>query len=47
VLLGRDSLLGTLEDMLRKAVDTGIFLRRGPDGEPRGDSLAGTFGRKG
>jgi len=28
--LGRDSLLGTLEDMLRKAPDTGISLHRGP-----------------
>jgi len=30
--LGRDSLLGTLEDMLRKVLDTGISLHRGPIG---------------
>ena len=35
-------LLGTLEDMLRKALDTGLSLHRGPVGEPGGDSLAGT-----
>jgi hypothetical protein len=45
--LGRASLLGTLEDMLRKALDMGISLRRGPVGEPGGDSLAGAFERKG
>jgi len=28
--LGRAPLLGTLEDMLRKALDMGISLRRGP-----------------
>jgi hypothetical protein len=28
--LGRVSLLGTLEDMLRKAPDRGMSLRRGP-----------------
>ena len=28
--LGRVPLLGTLEDMLRKALDTGISLHRGP-----------------
>jgi len=28
--LGRAPLLGTLEDMLRKAPDTGISLHRGP-----------------
>jgi len=39
----RAPLLGTLEDMLRKALDTGIPLHRGPTGEPGGDSLAGTF----
>jgi hypothetical protein len=44
--LGRAPLLGTLEDMLRKALDTGISLHRGPVGEPGGDSLAGTFERK-
>jgi len=40
-------LLGTMEDMLRKALDMGISLYRGPTGKPGGDSLAGTFGRKG
>jgi len=45
--LGRAPLLGTLEDMLRKALDTGISLHRGPVGEPGGDSPAGTFERKG
>jgi len=29
-LLGRAPLLGTLEDMIRKAQDTGISLHRGP-----------------
>ena len=43
----RASFLGTLEDMLRKVLDTGISLHRGPVGEPGGDSLAGTFVRKG
>jgi hypothetical protein len=33
--------------MLRKALDTGISLHKGPVGEPGGDSLAGTFDRKG
>jgi hypothetical protein len=33
--------------MLRKALDTGISLHRGPVGEPGGDSLVGTFARKG
>ena len=46
-LLGRTPLLGTLEDMLRKALDRGISLHRGPIEEPDGDSLAGTFERKG
>ena len=32
--LGRAPLMGTLEDMLRKALDTGISLHRGPVGEP-------------
>jgi hypothetical protein len=41
--LGRAPLLGTLEDMSRKALDTGISLHRGPVGEPGGDSLAGTL----
>jgi hypothetical protein len=45
--LGRAPLLRTLEDMLRKALNTGISLHRGPVGEPGGDSLAGTFERKG
>jgi hypothetical protein len=41
--LGRAPLLGTLEDMLGKALDTSIFLHRCPIGEPGGDSLARTF----
>jgi hypothetical protein len=45
--LVRAPLLGTLEDVLRKALDTGVSLHRGPVGESRGDSLAGTFERKG
>jgi hypothetical protein len=45
--LGRAPLLGTLEVMLRKALDMGISLHRGPVGEPGGDSLAATFERKG
>jgi hypothetical protein len=45
--LGRAPLLGTLEDMLRKVLDMGISLHRGPVGEPGGDSLAGTFERQG
>jgi hypothetical protein len=45
--LGRALLLRTLEDMLRKALHTGISLHRGPVGEPGGNSLAGTFERKG
>jgi hypothetical protein len=44
--LGRAPLLGTLEDMLRKALDMGICLRRGPVGEPGEDLLAGTFEKK-
>jgi hypothetical protein len=44
---GRAPLLGTLEDMLRKALDMGISLHRGPTGEPGGDSLARTLERKG
>jgi len=44
--LGRAPLLGTLEDMSRKAQDTGISFHRGPVGEPGGDSLAGTLERK-
>jgi len=45
--LGRVPLLGTLEYMLRKALDVEISLHRGPIGEPGGDSLARTFERKG
>ena len=45
--LGRAPLLGTLEDMLRKALNTGISPHRGPVGEPGGDSLFGTSERKG
>jgi len=41
--LGRAPLLGTLEDMSRKALDTGISLHRGPTGELGADSLARTF----
>jgi len=44
--LGRALLLGTLEDMLRKAPDTDISLHRDPIGETGGDSLARTFERK-
>jgi hypothetical protein len=44
--LGRAPLLGTLEDMLRKALDTSCSLHRGPTEEPAGDLLAGTFERK-
>jgi len=44
--LGRAPLLGTLEDMLRKALDTGISLHRGPTREPGGDSLARTFEKR-
>jgi hypothetical protein len=44
--VGRVPLLGTLEDMLRKALDMGISLYRDPIGEPGGYSLAGTSGRK-
>ena len=40
-------LLGTLEDSLRKTLDTGVSFHRGPIGEPGGDSLARTFERKG
>ena len=41
--LGRAPLLGTLEDVLRKALDMGISLHRGPAGEPGGGSFAGIF----
>ena len=43
----RAPLLGSLKDMLRKALDKGNSLHRGPIGEPGGDSLAGTLERKG
>jgi len=39
--LGRASLLGTLEDMLRKALDIGISLHMGPF------CLRGTYNQKG
>jgi hypothetical protein len=45
--LGRAPWLTTLEEKLRKALDTGISLHRGPVGELGGNSLAGTFERKG
>jgi len=45
--LGSTPLLHTLDDMLRKALDMGISLHRGPIWEPGGDSTAGTFERKG
>ena len=45
--LRRAPLLGTLQDMLRKALDLGISLLRVPTGEPGEDSLAGTLERKG
>ena len=38
--LGRALLLGTLEDILRKALDTGISLHWGPVGEPGGGGFA-------
>jgi hypothetical protein len=36
-----------MEDMLRKALDTGIYLHRSPVGEPGGDLPARTFERNG
>jgi len=45
--LGRAAFLGSLEDTLRKALDTDISLHKGPIGEPGGNSLVGTFDRKG
>jgi hypothetical protein len=45
--LGRAPLLGIREDMLRKVLDTGISLHRDPVGELGGDSLVGTYERKG
>jgi len=44
--LGRAPLLGTLENVLRKAPDMGISLHKGPIREPVGYSLARTFERK-
>jgi len=43
----RAPLLGTLEDMLRKALDMGISLHGGLTGQPGGHLLAGTFEQKG
>jgi len=37
--VGRDPSLGTLEDMLRKALDTSISLHRGPTGDLEGICL--------
>jgi hypothetical protein len=45
--VGRAPLLGTLEDMLRKALDMGISLHGGLTGQPGGHLLAGTFEQKG
>ena len=45
--LGSAPLLGILESMLRKALNTGISLHRSPSGESGGDSLSRTFERKG
>jgi hypothetical protein len=46
--LGRVPLLGTLEGMLSKGSGySPLSLHMGPTGEPGGDSLAGTFERKG
>jgi hypothetical protein len=45
--LERAPLLGTLEYMLRMALDMEITLHRSPIGEPGGGSLARTFERKG
>ena len=44
---GAAPLLGTMGDMLIKALDMGISLHRGPVGDLEGNSLAGTFERKG
>jgi hypothetical protein len=38
-------LLGTLEDVYRKALETGISLRRGPIGEPGRGPYTGDFER--
>jgi len=45
--LGRATLLGNLEDILRKATGTGISFYRGPVGELGGDFFCKTFERKG
>jgi hypothetical protein len=42
----RASLLGTLEDMLRKALDMGISLYRGPLGNLEGIRLPGLLREK-
>jgi len=34
-----------MEDILRKVLDTGISLHRGPIEDPGGDSLSGNFER--
>jgi len=44
--LGRAPLLGTLEDMLRKALDTGIYPHRGPVGDLEGIRLSGLLREK-
>jgi len=44
--LGSAPLLGTLEDMLRKALDMGIFLHRGPLGNLEGIRLLGLLTEK-
>jgi len=44
--LGRAPLLETLEDMLRKALDTGISLHRDPVGEPGGICMPGLLREK-
>ena len=45
--LGSAPCLGTLEDMLRKALDMGISLHRGPIGKPGENLFTRTFERKG
>ena len=45
--LSTEGLWGGKIFFLRKALDMGISLPPGPVGEPGGDSLAGTFERKG
>jgi hypothetical protein len=44
--LGRAPLLGTLKDMLRKALDTGMSLHRGPLGNLEGIGLLGLLREK-